>query len=210
MRRQRRAAWSRRRRTVATARPRAPSVGLARLASRLALALLLGLTACRRTAADGAAERAGTVVATARLDAAGVQAERPPRVHVPSLATGLPRRAAGFVADDDASEVGAPRDGAVHAVFTRGTARIHVTLAAYPVTAERWSSWLAASASFPQAPLPWAADVANGFYQCDEDVPPHCDLLIQLRAGFHLELRGGKTSRRSDVDELCAGLAAAF
>lgn len=150
------------------------------------------------------------MVASEHDDAAGAPADRQARVRVPSPETALPRRAAGFVAEGDASSGGASSDGAAHAVFTRGTARIHVTLAAYPLTDEAWSSWLAASASFPQARLPWAADVANGFYQCDEDTPPHCDLLVQLRAGFHLELRGGKTSRRADVDDLCAGLAAAF
>jgi len=106
---------------------------------------------------------------------------------------------------------GTQNDGtAAYAVFIRGVTQIHVTLASVSQPDEAWSSWLANSAAFPQASLPWPSDLANGFYQCDEAAPPHCDLLVQLRAGPHLELRGGKTSSRADLDALCAGLAAAF
>ena len=191
-------------------RGRSSVVARSVLALLAASASLPGLTSCRRNVAGGTSSSPGPVDTAATGSAAtGTEAEVP----LPSLARGLPSRAGAFVAEvaEDGVAPSAPGpDGAVHAVFTRGTARIHVTLASFPFTDQGWSSWLSASAAFPQARLPWPADVANGFYQCDEATPPHCDLLIQFRAGHHLELRGGTTSRRADVDDLSAGLAATF
>jgi hypothetical protein len=61
-------------------------------------------------------------------------------------------------------------------------------------------------ASFPQATLDAPAADANGFYQCSAGPPESCDLLIQLRSGVHLELRGAGTSSRADVDTLARAL----
>ena len=106
-------------------------------------------------------------------------------------------------------EATAPIDGPsyVRRGYGRGRARIEVTLARMPMSPEAWAAWVAAStASFPQAALDLPAREANGFYQCSEGETPSCDLLIQLRAGFHLEIRGGGTSTRDDVDALARGL----
>jgi hypothetical protein len=106
-------------------------------------------------------------------------------------------------------EAGAPADGPsyVRRRYERGRARIEVTLARLPMSPEAWNEWVATStASFPQAALAVPAVDANGFFQCSDGAAPSCDLLIQLRAGYHLELRGGGTSTRDDVLALARGL----
>ncbi len=91
--------------------------------------------------------------------------------------------------------------------YSRGRARIEVTLAGMPMSPEAYADWVRTStASFPQATLDLPAGDFNGFYQCGEGANPSCDLLIQLRAGFHFEIRGGGTSTRDDVDALAHGL----
>jgi hypothetical protein len=97
--------------------------------------------------------------------------------------------------------------GYVRRTYTRGSARLDVTLAHMPMSADDYASWVKMStASFPQAALDLSPADANGFYQCSDGSPPSCDLLIQLRAGLHLEVRGNGTSSRGDVDALAHGL----
>jgi hypothetical protein len=82
--------------------------------------------------------------------------------------------------------------------FTRGAVHVTVTDAAGPpLSAAQFDEWVRMSASFPTAPLDASPELANGFYQCTGD---RCDLLIQLRSGRHLELRGDGTATRADVD----------
>jgi hypothetical protein len=108
----------------------------------------------------------------------------------------------GFV-----SGVSSPAPGYVRRTYTRGSARVEVTLARMPMSPDDYAGWVKTStASFPQAALGLPAADANGFYQCTDGPSPSCDLLIQLRAGVHLELRGGGTSSRDDVDALAHGL----
>lgn len=91
--------------------------------------------------------------------------------------------------------------------YARGATRVDATLAIAQQPSGGWEGWLAMSrASYPQAALAAPPDHANGFYQCAEGPPPSCDLLIQLRSGVHLELRGAGTSTRADVDALAAAL----
>ncbi len=106
-------------------------------------------------------------------------------------------------------EAGPPVDGPgyVRRRYSRGPARIEVTLARLPMSPEAYADWVSTStASFPQAALDLSPGDANGFYQCGDGANPSCDLLIQLRAGFHLEIRGAGTSGRADVDALARGL----
>jgi hypothetical protein len=121
-----------------------------------------------------------------------------PRPASPGLA--LPD-AAGFSAE--AAQRG---EGFVRRTYVRGPAHIQVTLARMPMSPADYQRWVAGSASFPQAELGLAGTDANGFYQCDAAQPPSCDLLIQLRAGYHLELRGAGSSSRADVDALARAL----
>ena len=53
---------------------------------------------------------------------------------------------------------------------------------------------------------PTPAEDANGFYQCTEPPAPSCDLLIQLRSGVHVEIRGSGTTSRADVDAIARAL----
>jgi hypothetical protein len=99
-----------------------------------------------------------------------------------------------------------PGDGFVRRTYTRGAARVQVTLARMPMAPDDYRRWLTDSAAFPQAELGLPPDLANGFYQCSAGAAPSCDLLIQLPAGFHLELRSGGTASRADVDALARGL----
>jgi hypothetical protein len=108
------------------------------------------------------------------------------------------------------SFVAGPRergDGYVRRTYTAGVARITVTLARHAMDPAAYAGWVAMStAGFPQADLGLPADVANGFYQCEPNAPDSCDLLIQLRSGVHVEIRGGGTSTRHDVGAILAVL----
>jgi len=87
--------------------------------------------------------------------------------------------------------------------YTAGATHITVTLARHPMDQTAYDNWLAMSnAGFPQADLGLPAAAGNGFYQCEARAPDSCDLLIQLRSGVHVEIRGGGTSTRHDVDAI--------
>jgi hypothetical protein len=119
--------------------------------------------------------------------------EHPPRV-LPELP--------GFTAGDETRG-----DTFVRRTYARGPEKIDVTLARFPMTAPQYDSWLRMStADFPQADLGLPSAVGNGFYQCATTESSRCDLLVQLRCGIHLEIRGQGIARRQDADELLAGL----
>ncbi len=100
-----------------------------------------------------------------------------------------------------------PGDGYVRRTYTAGAAHITVTLARHPMDQAAYDSWLAMSnAGFPQADLGLPAAAGNGFYQCEARAPDSCDLLIQLRSGVHVEIRGAGTSTRRDVDAIRSAL----
>lgn len=108
----------------------------------------------------------------------------------------------GFVAG--ARERG---DRFVRRTYTSGATRITVTLARHTMDDRAYDGWVAMStAGFPQADLGLPTAVGNGFYQCSGGAPETCDLLIQLRAGVHVEIRGGGTSTRAQVDAIRRGL----
>jgi hypothetical protein len=100
-----------------------------------------------------------------------------------------------------------PGEGWLRRTYTAGATRITVTLARHPMDGAAWDAWVRMStAGFPQADLELPGDRGNGFYQCDDRAPDRCDLLIQLRSGVHVELRGGGTSTRRDADAIRRGL----
>jgi hypothetical protein len=122
----------------------------------------------------------------------------------PPVATAfdLPDEIEGFAAG--ARERG---DRFVRRTYTSGAARITVTLARHTMDDRAYDGWVAMStANFPQADLGLPAGAANGFYQCSGGAPETCDLLIQLRVGVHVEIRGGGTSSRAQVDAIRRGL----
>jgi hypothetical protein len=126
----------------------------------------------------------------------------------PAPATASPPAAAPLALPDIAGFNGSapdPQGGAVRRRYTRGAVDITVTAARLPMTPEQYGEWVKTSVgSFPQATLDVPADRGNGFYQCDGR--NRCDLLIQLRSGVHLELRGGGTSSREDVNAIAREL----
>jgi hypothetical protein len=168
-----------------------------------ALALLVSLLACQRRPVP-AAPPAPAGLAPSLPDIAGFTAE-------PAVST----------------------NGAELRTYARGATRVTVTLARFPMDAEQYETWVRTSVSgFPQAQLDLPKSAANGFYQCetpervptlsrdgapaaeppaprrdqrDDRVPPSCSLLVQLRSGFHLELRGGPAGR-ADLDAVARGL----
>jgi hypothetical protein len=117
----------------------------------------------------------------------------------------LPDRIATFSAGPLATDA-----AATHRTYTRGKAHIAVTLARFEMSPEQYDSWVRTSREgFPQAALGLPATEGNGFYQCSAGERPSCDLLVQLRSGFHIEIRGGGTSSREDVDAIAQGLGLA-
>lgn len=91
--------------------------------------------------------------------------------------------------------------------YARGATRVQTTLAIAQQAPGGFEGWLTMSrGGYPQAALAAPPGDVNGFYQCTDGPPPSCDLLIQMRSGVHLELRGDGTSSRADVDALAGAL----
>jgi hypothetical protein len=98
-------------------------------------------------------------------------------------------------------------DGYVHRRYQRGGASVEITVAERPQAPGEYEQWLAQSRDYPQAALPVRADTANGFYTCaGPGTAGACDLHVQTRAGFHVEVLGGGHATRADLDELVARL----
>ena len=140
--------------------------------------------------------RRGLLLATVALAAC----RRAPPAARPTF--DLPDAIPGFVAG--ARE---PGDGYLRRTYTAGATRITVTLARHAMDDAAYDGWVRMSTTgFPQADLGLPAPAGNGFYQCDDRAPERCDLLIQLRSGVHVEIRGDGTSTRRDVDRVRRGL----
>jgi hypothetical protein len=114
----------------------------------------------------------------------------------------LPDRIGAFVGGPlEATDVAKRRS------YARGATRVDVTMARFPMNDAEYARWVQMSReSFPQAALDVAPDEGNGFYQCADGGEPRCSLLVQLRSGVHVELRGGAGAGRGDVDAVAAGL----
>jgi hypothetical protein len=148
----------------------------------IAIVVAVGLAGCRRSGAPAPSASAAPSPA-ARLELA------------------LPDALAGFAAGPDTLG-----PGYVRRTYARGRTLIDVTLAQAPMPPGGFDGWLTMSRAFPQAVLDAPAAEVNGFYQCTETPAPSCDLLIQMRSGVHVEIRGGGTSSREDVDAIARGL----
>jgi hypothetical protein len=144
-------------------------------------------------------------LAVAVLLGAGCQRARPAPHAAPQPPRSgelLPDRIAGFEGEKPGRQ-----GGAVTRVYSRDATRITVTLARFAMSAEQYRGWVETStAGFPQAALDVPPGEGNGFFQCAGGERPACDLLIQLRSGVHLEIRGGGTSSRQDVEAIARGL----
>jgi hypothetical protein len=108
----------------------------------------------------------------------------------------------GFVAAPEAGSLAYRRRS-----YSRDGETTTVTLARFAMTAEQYQDWQRLSlADFPQARLDIDGSEGNGFYQCAPAEPDRCNLLVQLRCGLHLEIRGQGAARRKDADQLARGL----
>jgi hypothetical protein len=141
-----------------------------------------------------------------RQPAAGTQPPAP--VHLADagglgrLARALPDAAAPFAAGP--LQVA---DGYVRRRYQRGAASVEITVAGRPQAPGEYEEWLVQSREYPQAALPVPGDAANGFYTCaGPGTEGACDLHVQTRAGFHVEVLGGGHATRADLDELVARL----
>ena len=95
----------------------------------------------------------------------------------------------------------------VRRTYAHGATLVDVTLAVAVQPPGGFESWVATSrAGYPQAALLAPPGDVNGFYQCQSGPARTCDLLIQMRSGVHLELRGRATSGRPDLDALAGAL----
>lgn len=147
--------------------------------------------------------RAALVLALVMTGALGCRRARETPQAVPGPEDlSLPDKLAGFTA------MSAPVTGPgwLRRRYKRAGARIDVTLARTAQPPGGYDAWVAMSRGYVQAALDAPAADANGFYQCTEHPAPSCDLLIQLRTGVHVELRGNGSSTRADVDALAAAL----
>jgi len=92
-------------------------------------------------------------------------------------------------------------------VYARGSEAITVTLAWFPLDDTKYAEWVRMSTeAYPQATLDVGPAEGNGFYQCHPDQPDRCDLLIQLRCGPHIEIRGVGTALKAQADQLAKAL----
>jgi hypothetical protein len=149
-----------------------------RLAPPVLLIVILGCSRARQTDATDGAPKAAHVAAS------------------------LPERIATFDAGPLVSG-----DGFSRRTYSRANAHVTVTLAHIDLGADGYDRWLRQSEDgYPQAKLDLPAGAGNGFYQCADVAMARCNLLIQLRNGAHLEIRGDETTVRSDVDAVAAGL----
>jgi len=88
-------------------------------------------------------------------------------------------------------------------VYVSGAERVEITIARFGKEAGAFERWVAGSTNYPQAQLSLPAAQANGFFSCASDLADAaCDLHIQLRSGFHVEIMGNGRVPRRDLTEL--------
>ena len=171
------------------ARPGTPPRGRLGVAGALiaaALATSIGATGCKRW--FGASPPAPSPAA--------------PDAGVGVVALALPDAVPGYAAGPEIRE-----KKFVRRTYARGDARVTVTLAAFAMSPADYERWVKISIdSFPQAPLDLPEGEGNAFLQCEGVEGSRCDLLIQLRAGLHLEVRGEGGATREDTEAVAARL----
>ncbi|HEX7505398.1 MAG TPA: hypothetical protein VF550_01420, partial [Polyangia bacterium] len=92
--------------------------------------------------------------------------------------------------------------GHVRRAYISGPKRVEIAIARFGMDAGAFERWVAGSASYPQAQLALPAAQANGFFSCSSDLADSpCDLHIQLRSGFHVEIMGNGHTPRHDLVE---------
>jgi hypothetical protein len=70
-----------------------------------------------------------------------------------------------------------------------------------------YEDWLRMrTTDFLQADLAVGPAEDSGFHQCAVHEPSRCNLLLQLRCGLHIGIRGQGIARREDADAILRGL----
>jgi hypothetical protein len=92
--------------------------------------------------------------------------------------------------------------GYIRRTYVSGTERVEITIARFGKDPGAFERWVAGSASYPQAQLSLPAAQGNGFFSCASPLADAaCDLHIQLRSGFHVEVMGnGRVPRRNLIE----------
>jgi hypothetical protein len=118
------------------------------------------------------------------------------------IAEALPEQAGPFTASAMMSD---PRF--VRRTYSRGAARISVTIAIPDITPLAYEDWVRMSADSPQVTLNVPANSGAGFYDCaGKDLRGSCNVHIHFRAGYHVELMGEHAAYRAEFDDLLAAL----
>jgi hypothetical protein len=114
----------------------------------------------------------------------------------------LPERLTGFGAADAIQ----PGSGYLRRSYSLGDKRVEITVARMGGEPGAYEKWLAGSQGYPQATLALPPSEANGFFTCASDKPDAaCDLHIQLRQGFHVEMMGNGRVPRADLEQMGKG-----
>lgn len=94
-------------------------------------------------------------------------------------------------------------DGFVRRRYVRGDTRIEITIAYRPQRGDDYQQWVTAARAYPLATLDLPPTEALGFFSCGEPADrAACDLHIQLRAGYHVEVMSSGTATRADLEQL--------
>jgi hypothetical protein len=98
-------------------------------------------------------------------------------------------------------------DGFVRRRYDRGATRIEITIAYRPQRGDEYQQWVTAARDYPVATLDLPPSEALGFFTCsDSSGRAACDLHVQLRAGYHVEVMSGGTATRADLEQLMAAV----
>jgi hypothetical protein len=98
-------------------------------------------------------------------------------------------------------------DGFVRRRYDRASTRIEITIAYRPQRGDDYQQWVTAARDYPVATLDLPPSEALGFFTCgDSSGRAACDLHVQLRAGYHVEVMSGGTATRADLERLMAAV----
>jgi hypothetical protein len=94
-------------------------------------------------------------------------------------------------------------DGFVRRGYVRGDSRIEITIAYRPQRGDDYQEWVTAARDYPLATLDLPPSEALGFFTCGDSAGrSSCDLHVQLRAGYHVEVMSSGTATRADLERL--------
>ena len=157
------------------------------------LALVLGVPSCRTE------RNAASYHVAAQQPAAERRAVVPRAAPAGSYEEILPERIAGLAAAGSVEH----GDGYLRRSYVLGEERVEITVARSGGELGAYDKWVAGSADYAQVALALPPGEANGFLTCaSERADAACDLHVQMRAGFHIEMMGNGRVPRPDMLDL--------